>query len=180
MIERAARRRSAANQLAGRATSLAMSFIAEARIDIDVPPETAFDVLLQHPKWPDWMPRSFEVPSPADSPLHVGKRFRVRIARAPFASTIEVTVVNRPGEITWCGGRRGLLYAEHRFLFSSDGNGGTRVHSHETWSGALAPLLRPLLQPGAERVGSQQLAGLAAACRAVAEASAGAYLSSHP
>jgi uncharacterized protein YndB with AHSA1/START domain len=143
-----------------------MSFIAEASIDLDVPPETAFDVLLDHPRWPEWMPRSFEVASPADSPLHVGKRFRIRIARAPFASPLEVTVVNRPSEITWCGGRRGILYAEHRFLFSADGKGGTRVHSRETWSGPLAPLVRPILQPGAERVGRQQLAGLAAASRA--------------
>jgi hypothetical protein len=143
-----------------------MSFLAEARIEIDVPPETAFDVLLDHPRWPEWMPRSFEVASLGDSPLRLGQRFPIRIARAPFASTLEVTVVNRPSEIAWCGGRRGVLYGEHRFLFSANGKGGTQVHSHETWSGALAPLLRPILLPGAERVGRQQLAGLAAGCRA--------------
>ena len=126
-----------------------MSFVAEASIEIDVPPEVAFDVLCEHPSWSRWMLRSFEAASRADTPLHAGKRLRIRIARAPVATGIVVTVVDRPREITWRGGARGVLHAEHRFLFST---------------GALAPLVRRFVKPSAERIGSEQLSGLAAAC----------------
>ena len=143
-----------------------MSFVAEASIELDVPPEVAFDVLCDHPSWSRWMPRSFEVASRADTPLHAGKRLRIRVARAPVATGIVVTVVDRPREITWRGGARGVLHAEHRFLFSSAGPGRTKVQSHETWTGALAPLVRRFVKPAAERIGSEQLSGLAAACLA--------------
>jgi hypothetical protein len=143
-----------------------MPFVTEAHIDIDVAPELAFDTLLDHPTWKDWMPPSFRVASPADGPHRLGHRFRVRVAGAPFASSIELTIADRPHEIAWCGGVRGVLHADHRFRFSGDGKGGTHVHSHETWSGALARFLRPVLARAAERVGREQLAGLATACRA--------------
>ncbi len=142
-----------------------MSFVAEAHTDIEAPPEVVFDTLLDHPTWKDWMPRSFAVASAADGPHRPGKRFRIRVARAPFASTLELTIADRPREVAWTGGVRGLLHADHRFRLAGDGKGGTHVHSHETWSGALAGVLRPLLKPGAERVGREQLAGLASACR---------------
>ena len=87
----------------------------------------------------------------------------MKITGAP--ATIEVTVVDRAREITWCGGVRGLLRAEHRFLFESDGKGGTKIHSHETWRGVLAPLLKPFVKPRAERIGGEQLAGLAKAVK---------------
>ena len=141
-----------------------MAFVAEAFLSLDVPPEVAFDALADHPSWAGWMPRSFIPVSRADGPLRAGKKLRMKIAGAPVASTIVVTVVERAREITWCGGVRGLLRAEHRFLFESDGKGGTKIHSHETWRGALAPLLKHVVKPAAERVGSEQLAGLAAAC----------------
>jgi hypothetical protein len=145
-----------------------MSFVTEAHIDLDVPPELAFDKLLDHPTWKEWMPRSFLVASPADGPLRLGTQFRVRVAGAPFASSIELTIADRPPEIAWCGGVRGVLHADHRFRFSADGKGGTHVHSHETWSGALAAVLRPFVKPAAERVGREQLAGLAKGCGAKA------------
>lgn len=138
-------------------------FVAEAFLSLDVPPEVAFDALADHPSWKDWMPRSFKPVSKADGPLRPGKRLKMKIVGAP--ATIEVTVVERAKEITWCGGVRGLLRAEHRFLFESDGKGGTKVHSHETWRGALAPIVRRFIKPRAEKIGSQQLAGLASAVR---------------
>lgn len=139
-----------------------MPFVAEASLSLDVSPEVAFDALADHPSWASWMPRSFTPISKADGPLRVGKKLRMKIAGAP--ATIEVTVVDRARELTWCGGVRGVLRAEHRFLFESDGKGGATVRSHETWRGALAPIVKVFLKPAAERVGRQQLAGLARAC----------------
>jgi uncharacterized protein YndB with AHSA1/START domain len=143
-----------------------MAFVAEAWIDIDVPPEVAFDALADHSRWKEWMPRSFAVASRADSPHHLGKRFAMKVAGMPVASSIEVTALDRPRTLTWSGGQRGVLRGEHEFRFASDGKGGTRVHSHETWSGALAPLLRPFVKRAAEKIGREQLEGLARACAA--------------
>jgi hypothetical protein len=138
-----------------------MSFVAEASRTLGVPPEVAFDRLADHPSWKEWMPRSFTPLSPARGALRVGDRLRMRIARAPFPAVIEVTVVERAKEIAWRGGVAGVLHAEHRFLFESDGKGGTRVRSVETWRGALAAVLRRFVRPVAERIGAEQLDGLA-------------------
>lgn len=143
-----------------------MSFVAEARIEIDASPEVVFEKLADHRTWMDWMPPSFTPAVRAEVPHYVGKRFGVKIAGLPVASTIQITSLERPRLIAWTGGMRGLLRGHHEFHIASDGKGGTVVRSVETWSGVLAPVLRPMLKPAAERIGSEQLAGLVAACRA--------------
>jgi hypothetical protein len=143
----------------------AVSFLAETALDMPVAPEIAFDALADHARWPAWMPRTFTPVGPSLGTLRPGDRLRVRIAHAPVASPIVVSVVDRPREIAWRGGPRGVLAAEHRFLFEPNGSGGTRVRSVERWQGILAPLLRPIVQRLAERIGAEQLAGLARAAR---------------
>jgi len=142
-----------------------MSFLAEASITLPVSPEVAFDALRDHPSWRDWMPRSFVPTSKLGRPLEEGDLIRVRIAGAPVASKIDVAVVERAREITWCGGVRGVLYARHRFLFEPH-EGGTRVRSAETWSGALSYLVKPALKRAASKVGLEQLRGLEKAVNA--------------
>jgi hypothetical protein len=142
-----------------------MSFVAEASITLPVTPEVAFDALLDHPSWVEWMPRSFVPASDLGRPLREGDEIRVRIAGAPVASKIDVAVVDRAREITWCGGVRGLLYGRHRFLFEPH-EGGTRVRSAETWSGVLAAVVKPALKRAASKVGMQQLRGLEKAVHA--------------
>jgi hypothetical protein len=141
-----------------------MSFVAEASIAIAVEPEIAFDRLADHSSWREWMPKSFR---PVGAPLGVlskGAKPRVRIAPMPRALPIEVTTVERAREITWRGGNA-LLSGEHRFLFEKRHDGMTIVRSIETWRGVLAPLLRPIVKPAAERVGRQQLQALAESLR---------------
>ena len=58
-------------------------------------------------------------------------------------------------------GLPGVLWANHQFFFEADGADATTVVSHETWSGLLAPFVRRIVQPKAERVGGQQLEALA-------------------
>jgi hypothetical protein len=136
-----------------------MPYVTEVFLSLDVPPEVAFDALADYPSWKTWMPRSFTPISKSDGPLRPGKRLWIRVVGAP--AKIKVTVIDRPKEIAWCGGVRGLFRAEHRFLFESDGKGGARIHSHETFRGALAQLVRGLVKARSQRVASEQLAGLA-------------------
>ena len=142
-----------------------MTFVAEAERTIEAPPQRVFDRLIDVATWPEWMPRSFSlvVRSGTPSPLRLGDRIKVKVARGPLPTTIRVSKLVRPTELVWCGGVRGLLWAEHRFVLEPVGDRRTRVRSIETWHGALAGLLRGLVRPLAIRIGGEQLAGLDAA-----------------
>jgi hypothetical protein len=138
-----------------------MSFVAAAERTIEAPPQRVFDRLADFSTWASWMPRSFvPVMRGARSPLRLGDRVRVKIGGAPVASTLKISVHDRPRELAWRGGVRGVLWAEHRFVFEADGDHRTRVRSIETWHGALAGVLRRIIEPTAVRIGGQQLAGL--------------------
>jgi hypothetical protein len=138
-----------------------MSFLAQAESSVGAPPEVAFDRLANHASWPAWMPASFRPVGPSKDTLRSGDAITVKIAGMPFPARLVVHVSRRPDEISWRGGVKGLLWAEHRFLFEADAKGGTRVRSVETWYGPLASVLRRAIQPRAERIGQEQLAGLA-------------------
>lgn len=139
-----------------------MSFEARAERVIAVAPERAFDRLADVASWPSWMPRSFRPVGDVRRrfPLGTGDRVKVRINGAVLAS-LKVSASERPRELTWTGGLRGVFAAEHRFLFEPEGEGKTRVRSVETWSGALSGVLRALVLPRAEKVGREQLEALA-------------------
>lgn len=141
-----------------------MSFVARASRLLDVPAAVAFDRLADHDSWPRWMPRSFHPVGDTLGRLTEGATFRVRILGAPVASRCHVTVVRPDQELTWCGGAKGIVYAEHRFLFEPAGEKAVLVRSEETWSGPVASLLRLGIQPAASKVGARQLEALAAAC----------------
>jgi hypothetical protein len=140
-----------------------MTFVAKGSRRVSVTPEVAFDLLADHASWPAWMPQSFRPTGTPEGGLRVGKKIRVRIGGLPGATTIKVSEVRRPTEIAWQGGARGILFADHRFLFEADGDRGTQITSLETWSGVLAPLVRVFVQPMAERIGGQMLEGIARA-----------------
>ena len=140
-----------------------MAYVVRASQLISVPPLAAFDRLADHDSWRRWMPASFRPVGETVGRLAEGARFRVRILGLPFAVTCKVSVVRSPAEITWCGGMKGGLWAEHRFLFEPRGEASVEVQSVEAWVGPIAALLRPGIEPGARRVGRQQLEALAAA-----------------
>jgi hypothetical protein len=141
-----------------------MSFVAEASILLDVPLEAAYDKLADHASWADWMPPTFYPAGSSRGPLRAGETVRMKIGRMPFASAIQVEIVERPHEITWGGGVPGVISARHRFLFEPEGEG-TRVRSVETWEGPMERVLRPAIQPMAERIGRDQLQALDRALR---------------
>jgi hypothetical protein len=137
-----------------------MSFVAKGTRRIPVAPEVAFDRLADLSSWPSWMPSSFRPVGTPTGTLRLGQKVSVRIAGVPTASRIEVSELRRPKEIAWSGGVPGILWANHQFFFEPDGDA-TVIVSQETWSGLLAPFLRRLIQPMAERVGGHQLEALA-------------------
>jgi hypothetical protein len=140
-----------------------MPFLAQTERTIAAPPQRVFDKLADVASWPAWMPRSFTpiLRPGSPSPLRLGDRFAVKVGGAPFASTLKVSKLQRPRELAWRGGIRGLLWAEHRFVFEPEGDRRTRVRSIETWHGALAGVLRRLVEPAAIRIGGEQLEALA-------------------
>jgi hypothetical protein len=142
-----------------------MSFVAEAELTIEAPPQRIFDRLADFAAWPSWMPPSF-VPvlrDGAPSPFKLGDRFRVRVGGAPVSARLRITVLERPRELGWRGGVRGFFWAEHRFVMEPDGDRRTRVRSIETWHGIGAHLARRQVMKAALRIGGEQLAGLAKA-----------------
>jgi uncharacterized protein YndB with AHSA1/START domain len=146
-----------------------MSFRAQTERTIAATPARVFDTLADISSWPTWMPPGFAVRG-GGAQLRLGGRFRVRLAGAPFASTLKVSRFERPRELAWRGGLRGVLWAEHRFVFEPDGERRTRVRSIETWHGALAGVVRRVVERTLVRIGDEQLEGLARAAEAAAAA----------
>jgi hypothetical protein len=142
-----------------------MSFVAQSSCVLPASAEAAFDCLADHDSWTRWMPASFRPVGKSLGRLRPGARARVKILGSAMPVAIKLLVVDRPREITWGGGVRGIFLAEHRFLFEPKGASSVEVRSVETWSGIIASLFRRVLLPQAERVGKDQLAALAKALR---------------
>lgn len=140
-----------------------MAFLAEAETTTTASPEAVFDRLVDFASWHDWMPPTFRPLARETATLHAGARIKTKIARLPGPQVLEVTVCDRPREVTWRGGVPGLVRAEHRFLLEPLENGGTRIRSVETWRGPLALAMKPIIKRVAERIGRQQIDAIAKA-----------------
>ncbi|CAN5469013.1 hypothetical protein BH09MYX1_BH09MYX1_63330 [soil metagenome] len=140
-----------------------MPFLAEASIEIPVPPAVAFAKLLDFPSWDSWMPPSFR-PARPHGPLRLGDRIFVRIGKSPSASPLTISIVDEPHTLAWRGGIGKLLFAEHVFRFEAKG-AGTIVRSQEIWDGKISRFVRPLVKRLAERIGREQIEALARALR---------------
>lgn len=133
-----------------------MAFTVEESLEFETSPEAAFDALADHASWARWMPASFRPVGPSLGTLRAGVRPWVRVAHLPLPSRLRLEIVERPREIAWGGGVPGVLWGAHAFRFEK-GPRGALVRSVETWSGALAALLAPLLRPIAARGAREQL-----------------------
>jgi hypothetical protein len=139
-----------------------MSFIVRVTRKIEVPARLAFERLVDHASWPTWMPDSFRPVGPSVGRLVEGAKFRVKLPSVPRPASCVVTVVRNDQEITWCGGIKRVLWAEHRFLFEPKGESSVLVVSAETWSGLLSGVLRSRVEPNAFKGATAQLDALAA------------------
>jgi hypothetical protein len=99
-------------------------------------------------------------------PLVVGDEIGVRIGGVPGVSKLRISELESGRVLAWSGGVPGVLAAVHAFRFEAR-EGGSMARSEERWSGALGRLgpLAKRVRTQAERVGADQLAGLADAVR---------------
>lgn len=137
-----------------------MPYVARASQRIEAPIRVVFDCLVDHRSWSTWMPSSFRPVGTRFERLEEGNVFRARILGSIAPTTCLVTVVKDANEVAWCGGKKNVIWAEHRFLVEPTGDNAVDVESRETWSGPVATLLRRLIQPLASKVGKDQLRAL--------------------
>jgi|EndMetStandDraft_7_1072992.scaffolds.fasta_scaffold50285_2 hypothetical protein len=110
-------------------------------IEIDAPPEQVWSVLLDFDRYPEWNPFVTELRGTPG----VGERLRVRLA-PPGGRGItlkpRVTEVTPARAFEWLGRLLvpGLFDGRHRFELAPT-TAGTRFTQHETFTGALVPLL---------------------------------------
>jgi hypothetical protein len=107
------------------------------------------------------MPASFRPSGASTGTLRERAKLRVRLLGMPLPVSIQVSIVRRPQEIAWRGGVPGLFLGDHHFFFEPKGAAEVTVRSVETWTGVLASLLKRRIRRDAERIGSEQLEGLA-------------------
>jgi hypothetical protein len=117
--------------------------ILETQIDIDVPVERVWSLLIDFPSYPRWNPfvRSIE------GILEVGQSLKVFI-QPPGASGMRfqpIVLAAQPNrELRWKGKLflPGLFDGEHYFKLEAKPGGGLTFHQGELFSGILVPLFR--------------------------------------
>ena len=131
---------------------------------IDAPPEVVWGILTDAEGWPAWEPNVTRI----EGRIAPGERItvRTRLSDRAFPATVEAFA---PSErMVWASGMPlGLFRGARTFTLEPVG-GGTRVTTHERFSGLLLPLIGrtiPDLQPAFDQ--------FAAALKAEAERRAG-------
>ena len=109
-------------------------------IEIEAPPEIAWDVLTAIDRWPTWNPavRSVTV----EEGLAEGSRFRWKAGPGTIRSTIRD--VEKPRRIAWTGTVFGIK-AVHVHTFEPR-DGGTLVRTEESYDGVVARVFHRRLQ----------------------------------
>jgi uncharacterized protein YndB with AHSA1/START domain len=118
----------------------AASVSSRRELEVTAPPELVWEVLTDFARWPAWNPdvrsMSFE------GPLAPGAMFRWKAGPGTIVSTVEE--VDPPRYVRWRG-RTLSIAAIHEWWFEERA-GGTHVATEESFSGALARVLRRMLQ----------------------------------
>lgn len=106
--------------------------IAAAVIDVSAPPESVWRFLVDVENWPTWNPDIKAVR--IEGPLAEGSRFRWKAGPGWITSTIRK--VEPPHVLGWTGTTFSIKAVHVYRLTPIDG--GTRVHTDESWEGFLA------------------------------------------
>ena len=141
-----------------------MAVTGKVTMIVNAPLEEAYQKFCDFSRWGEWMPEIFRPVSGPQRVLTGGDAIKVKLKAVGPAMTMPIKVFrsspNR--EITWGGGAKGLLHAEHCFFFEDAGEGRTRIRSEETFSGALTLPAPGFLKKQIETIGAAQLEGFSA------------------
>jgi uncharacterized protein YndB with AHSA1/START domain len=114
--------------------------IGADEIEIAASPQSVWDVLTDFEQWPSWNP---DVKSMSmQGGLATGSVFRWKAGPGKITSTIHH--LEPPNLIGWTGATFGIK-AKHVYRLEP-GNGGTLVHTEESYEGGVTRLLRGSLQ----------------------------------
>jgi hypothetical protein len=140
-----------------------MALIASAELLVAAPAETAFRRFIDFSTWDLWMPKGFRPIAGPSRPLREGDHFKMAIGFGPgLPSALRVIRLRPQREICWAGGVPGVLWGEHSFFFSEEGNA-TLMRSEEPFTGLLAHgPLTGLLEREASKTGERTLSSFAA------------------
>jgi uncharacterized protein YndB with AHSA1/START domain len=100
-------------------------------IEIDAPRQEVWRLHLDVEHLPDWNPGITD--TEVAGPPAPGGSFTWRTAGVEIHST--VYQLDTPSRVLW-GGRVDGIMGIHEWRFRDDGNGGTKVETQESWSGA--------------------------------------------
>jgi uncharacterized protein YndB with AHSA1/START domain len=128
--------------------------VASDRIDINADPDTVWEVISAIDAWPSWNP-AIKTAS-LNGPLAEGTTFRWKAGPGTITSTLRQ--VSPPQVLAWTGRTMGIK-AVHVYQLEPR-EGGTVVHTAESWEGLAARLMRRSMQrqlenalgPGLERL----------------------------
>jgi hypothetical protein len=109
--------------------------VARAETEIAADPETIWEILTGFEAWPSWNPDVSSVALEGD--VAEGTVFRWKAGRATITSTLRQ--VERPRVLAWTGKTTGVDAIHVWRLEPRDG--GTLVHTEESWRGLLVRLL---------------------------------------
>ena len=114
-------------------------------VDVDAPPERVWTVLTDFDSYPEWNP-TMRIRGRPNLGAHLDVELRLPDAR-PQAFRPTVTRVDRPHELRWLGHLfvPGLYDGEHRFRVEDLGDGRSRFHHGEAFSGVLVGPVNRLL-----------------------------------
>ena len=95
------------------------------RIDIDAPPETVYDAMLDPERLDKWVTIHRRVNRADDGPLREGYTMEQTLVLrgAPFKVRWTLTDYDRPSTATWEGKGPGGSYARTTYRLAPDGNG---------------------------------------------------------
>ena len=128
--------------------------VASDQIDIDADPATVWGVISSIDAWPNWNP-AIKTAS-LNGPLAQGTTFRWKAGPGTVTSTLRQ--VTPPQVLAWTGRTLGIKAVHVYQLEPRDG--GTVVHTAESWEGLTARLMRRsmrrqlenALRPGLQRL----------------------------
>jgi hypothetical protein len=118
-------------------------------VEIDAPPASVWNVLVDLPAYREWNPFIVE----ASGTVAVGETLSMRMAlpgRDPMTIEPRLLVVDPHRELRWKGRLivPGLFDGEHAFVLTALESGRTRLDHSERFAGLLLPVARGMVYEG--------------------------------